>query len=83
MVLITPSSPKAEKKKKLQPNLVANFEVLTLLGAARLFLVQAFIDETVQLIRAIATVIVVVTKQTVGDALLVVAEIKGIIALAL
>lgn len=63
--------------------LVADFQVLTLLGAATLLLVQALVDETVQLIRAITTVIIVVTEQIIGDALLIVAEVKCVIALAL
>lgn len=65
----------------MAPYLVPNLEVLTLLGAATQLLVEALVDEAVELVRAVGAVVVVVAEQRLGDAIPVLAEEEGVVAL--
>lgn len=65
------------------PYLVPDLEVLTLLGTAAHLLVEALVDEAVELIRAVRAVIVVVAKQRLWDAFSVLAQEEGVVALVL
>lgn len=63
--------------------LKAYFKVLTELGAAAHFAVQAFVNETVQLIRAIAAVVLTVADQCLVYAVPVAAGVRGVVAFLL
>ena len=66
-----------------RPYLVADLEVLALLGAAAQLLVEALVDEAVELVGAVGAVVVVVAKQRLRDALPVLAHEEGVVAFAL
>lgn len=63
--------------------LEANLQVLTELRAAAQFAVQTLIDEAVELIRAITTVVLMVTEQHVVHTVSIVAGIRCVIAFLL
>lgn len=63
--------------------LKAYFQVFTELGAAAQLAVQALVNETVELIGAIAAVIFMVTKQCLVDAVSIIADVRGVVAFLL
>lgn len=65
------------------PYLVPDLEVLALLGAAAQLLVETLVDEAVELVRAVRAVVVVIAEQRLRDALPVLAEEEGVVALVL
>lgn len=75
--------PSSQPSQPAGPYLVPNLEVLALLGTATQLLVETLIDEAVELVRAVCAVVVVVTKQSLRDALPVLAEEEGVVALVL
>lgn len=60
--------------------LETNFKVFTELGAATEFAVQALVNEAVQLIGAVATVVLMVTEQRLINAVSIVAGVRCVIA---
>lgn len=62
--------------------LEANFQVLAELRAAAQFAVQAFVNEAVQLIRAVAAVVLAVAEQRLVDAVAVAAGVRAVVAFA-
>lgn len=60
--------------------LEAYFEVLAELGASAHFAVQAFVNEAVQLIGAVAAVVLAVADQRLVNAVPVVAGVRGVVA---
>lgn len=65
------------------PYLEAYFKVLTELGAATQFAIEALVNKTVQLIRAVATVVLMVTKQCIIEAVSIIAGILRVVAFLL
>lgn len=63
--------------------LEAYFQVLAELGAAAHFTVQAFVNETVQLIGAVAAVVLTITEQRLVHAVTVAAGVRGVVAFLL
>ena len=63
--------------------LEAYFKILAELRAATQFAVQALINEAVQLIGAVTTVVLMVTEQCLIDTLSVVAGVCGVVAFLL
>lgn len=63
--------------------LETNFKVFTELGAATELAVQALVNKAVQLIGAIATVVLMVTQQCLVNAVSIVAGIRRVIAFLL
>lgn len=63
--------------------LEAYFQVLAELRAAAQFAVQAFVNEAVQLIRAVAAVVLVVAEQCLVHAVAVAAGVRGVVAFVL
>lgn len=63
--------------------LEAYFKVFTELGAAAQFAVQALVNKTVQLIGAVATVVLMVTEQCLIDTVSIIAGVRGVIAFLL
>lgn len=63
--------------------LEAYFQVLAELRAAAQFAVQAFVNEAVQLIRAVAAVVLVVAEQRLVHAVAVAAGVRGVVAFVL
>lgn len=59
------------------------FQVFTELGAATQFAVQALVNEAVELIRAVATVVFMVAEQRLVHAVSIIADVRGVIALLL
>ena len=66
-----------------QPYLEADLQVLTELGAAAQLAVDALVDEAVELVGAVATVVVVVAQQRLVDAVPVAAHVGRVVALLL
>lgn len=59
------------------------FQVFTELGAATQFAVQALVNEAVELIRAVATVVFMVAEQRLVHAVSIIADVRGVVALLL
>lgn len=63
--------------------LEAYFKIFTELGAATQFAVQALVNKAVQLVGAVATVVLVVTEQRLIDTVSIIAGVCGVIAFLL
>lgn len=66
-----------------RPYLEAYFQVLAELRAAAQFAVQALVDEAVQLVGAVAAVVLAVAEQHLVDAIPVDAGVRGVVAFLL
>lgn len=73
--------PEAPERRFSVVYLKAYFQVLAELRAAAQFAVQAFVNEAVQLIGAIAAVVLAVAEQRLVHAVAVAAGVRGVVAL--